>query len=89
MIDKILKYETTELKLGALIMATIPGTSFKIHDRANSTRKTIEISYPIEYLKTLRTLEKDYLNKEASCNTFLYNEAMNQLRNALRIGEDL
>lgn len=83
-ISKNLTYETPELKLAALILATIPRSSFEIHNRQNSVRKTIKITYPIEYKNTITDLEKNYLHKEASVNVYLYNRALNMIRTKLR-----
>ena len=79
-----LEYETTELKLAALILSEVPDCLFEICDQGNSTRKVIKIRYSACYKTQVSMLEKDFINKRASTNVYLYNRALNQIRDRLR-----
>ena len=79
-----LEYETTELKLSALILSEVPDCLFEICDQGNSTRKIIKIKYPACYKTQISVLEKDFINKRALTNVYLYNKALNQIRDRLR-----
>ena len=77
-------YETPELKLAALLVATVPTKNINILERENSDRKTIQFTYDSAYAETVTSLEKDFLNKEAQVSVYLYNRALNKLRNCLK-----
>lgn len=79
-----LEYETSELKLAALLISEIPNCSIEVYAEGNSIRKTIKILYPIEYKNIVYKLEKDFINKEALTNIYSYNRALNQIRDRLR-----
>jgi len=81
------EYETSELKLAALILAEISSCSFDVCDQGNSIRKVIKIRYPVDYKTQVGIIEKDFINKRASANVYLYNKALNQIRDRLR-GEE-
>ncbi|MDP8261909.1 MAG: hypothetical protein P9M13_01230 [Candidatus Ancaeobacter aquaticus] len=81
-------YETTELKLAALILSEIPDCSCEIFAQGNSIRKTIKIGYPTEYKNDVIKLEKDFINKEAITNIYSYNKALNLIRDRLRGDND-
>jgi hypothetical protein len=77
-------YETSELKLAALLLAEIPDSSVDVHDRGNSIRKSIVVAYPAPYSQDVQKLEKDYINKEAKVSVYAYNRALNLIRDRLR-----
>jgi len=77
-------YQTTELKLAALILASIPEATFAIYKQPNVTRQTIEIAYSSDYNDLLSKLERDFINKRATVNVYTYNKALNLIRDRLR-----
>jgi len=79
-----LTYETSELKLAALLLSEIPNCSIDIYEQGNSIRKTIKILYPAEYKNIVYKLEKNFINKEALTNIYSYNRALNMIRDRLR-----
>ncbi len=80
----MLEYETSELKLAALLLSEIPKCSFDVFEQGNSIRKIIRIKYPADYKEQVSKIEKDFINKMASTNVYLYNKALNQIRDRLR-----
>lgn len=83
------EYETTELKLAALILSEVPNCSVEIYEQGNSIRKVIKIKYPSGHKEGIAKLERDFINKGASTNIYSYNRALNLIRDRLRgkIGE--
>ena len=84
MIGKTSQYETTELKFAALVIAEIPDCSLEIITQPNSIRKIICIKYPSSFQPQISILEKDFINKVANANVYLYNKALNEIRDKLR-----
>lgn len=83
-INNFEEYATSELKLAALILAEIPGCSFEVGEQGNSIRKVIRIKYPADYRIQIQGLENNFINKRASANVYLYNRALNTIRDRLR-----
>ena len=79
-----LEYETSELKLAALILSELPNCSIDVYEQENYIRKTIKIKYPAEYKNEVSKLENDFINKRASTNVYSYNKALNLIRDRLR-----
>lgn len=77
-------YETSELKLAALLLAEIPDTSVDVQEKGNSIRKCIIITHSAQYSQDVQKLEKDYINKEATVGVYAYNRALNTIRDRLR-----
>lgn len=77
-------YSTTDLKLGATILASVPGASVDVEARPNSIRLTIILTYLAEYEKDVFKIECDYLNREAVVGVYPYNRALNLIRDKLR-----
>jgi len=77
-------YQTTELKLAALILASIPEATFAIYKQPNFTRQTIEITYSSDNNDLLAKLERDFIDKRAKVNVYAYNKALNLIRDRLR-----
>jgi len=78
------EYETTELKLAALILSEVPNCLVEIYEQGNSIRKVIKIKYPAGYKEGIAKLERDFINKGASTNIYSYNRALNLIRDRLR-----
>jgi len=78
------EYDTSELKLAALILSEVPGCTFEVYEQGNSIRKAIKITYPVGYKDTVSLLEKDYINKMALSNIYKYNKALNLIRDRLK-----
>jgi methyl coenzyme M reductase subunit D len=79
-----LEYETSELKLAALIVSEVPNCLVDVYNQGNSIRKVIKIIYPLDYKIQIYKIENDFINKKASANVYLYNRALNQIRDRLR-----
>jgi hypothetical protein len=80
-----LTYETSELKLAALLLSEIPKANVKVKEPAgNSLRKTIQIVYDCQYKEDISKLERDFINKCALANVYSYNKALNMIRDRLR-----
>jgi len=79
-----LGYETTELKLAALILAELTDCTFEMYEQANSSRRIIKINCPSYYQDDISKMEKDFINKKAIANVYRYNKALNLLRDRLR-----
>jgi len=77
-------YETLELKLAALLLSEIPEATLNIGKDVNPARKTLLIFYPKKYKNTIASLEKHYINKQATTNIYCYNKALNLIRDRLR-----
>lgn len=86
-INNISTYETSELKLAALILSEILNCSFEINEQENSARKVISVKFPTQFKNEINQLEKNFINKQASTNVYRYNKALNQIRDRLR-GKD-
>jgi hypothetical protein len=82
--EKKCYYETTELKLSALLLSEIPHSELQIYSQNTSHRKTIRIVYQPEHKKKVLELENAFINKAASANVFRYNRALNMIRDGLR-----
>ncbi len=83
------EYCTSELKLAALILAEVPGCSFDVGEqRGNSARRIIKLRYPAGCKNQVCGLENDFINKIASANVYLYNKALNRIRDRLRESEN-
>lgn len=83
-----LEYETSELKLAALLLSEVPDCSFDVNEQENSVRKIIKIRYSPGYKSQVCKIEKDFINKIASANVYLYNRALNSIRDRLRGSEN-
>ena len=77
-------YETSELKLAALLLSEIPGTSVEVENQGNSIRKNIIITHATEYNEEIQKLERAFINKEARASVYAYNRALNTIRDKLR-----
>lgn len=77
-------YESTELKLCALIISELSSCTFEISEQVNSLRKIIRIKYPVCYQEEISKLEKAFINKEALTNVYRYNKSLNMIRDRLR-----
>ena len=83
-LNPVNSYSTSELKLAALILSEVPDCTFEVYEQGNSVRKTIKITYLGKYKDVVSLLEKDFINKIASANVYLYNRALNSIRDRLR-----
>ncbi|MCQ9206456.1 MAG: hypothetical protein NG740_01025 [Omnitrophica bacterium] len=78
-------YETTDIKLGAAILAEILETFFVGISKENcvGTKRPIKITYSEEYAETLKKLIGDYERKVLMVNLYEFNRALFLIRNAL------
>jgi len=77
-------YETTELKLAALLLAEIKDSYADVYKQDKSIRKNIIITFPAMYGSDVEKLAIDYLNRRAMVNVSDYNKALNIIRDRLR-----
>lgn len=83
-ISNQINYDTTDLKLSALLLSSISSSSFEVFESKNSIKKTIRILYENPYQKEVSALIDDFINRRARADVFLYNKALNNLRDRLR-----
>jgi len=87
MTDLIKIYETTELKLAALILSTIPESTFKVQPaKGNSIKKIIQIFYLFPREEEVNQLIREYIERRAFVDVYKYNHVLSQLRDNLRDG---
>lgn len=77
-------YNTTDLKLAALLLASISSSSFTLLSQKDSDRKIIQVSYCEGQQKLFERLFMDYTNRVASVSLYEYNRKINDLRDAVR-----
>ena len=80
-------YQSTELKLSALLLAEIPNASIEVYEQGNFTRKTIKVLFPKAYKKEVEKLVQAFIDKQAMANVYAYNKALNAIRDRLRGNE--
>lgn len=79
-------YDTTELKLAALLLAEIPESSFEVYPQGNSSdKKIIKISFKSEYKNDVEKLIGDFINKQAIAKVYYYNKALHLIRDRIRL----
>lgn len=79
-------YNTTDLKLAALLLASISSSSFTILSQKDSYQKIIQISYCESQQKLFEKLVMEYTDRQASVSLYEYNRKINDLRDAVRGG---
>ncbi len=77
-------YETTELKLSALLLAQIPESTFEIHNNGNPFKKIIKVIYPREHERESEELIRAFIERRAIVDVFRYNKVLNVLRDELK-----
>jgi hypothetical protein len=77
-------YETTELKLAALLLSEISNSNFEVFSQDNLAKKTIKIIYPADCEESVNKFIREYLERRARVDVYLYNHNLNLLRNKLR-----
>lgn len=82
-------YETTDIKLGAVILCEIPEAYFVGVDeeRVINSKKVIKISYPEQYEEEVKKLNEDYSKKIQVVNVYHYNKSLCLIRDNLFRGE--
>ena len=82
-------YETTDIKLSAVILCEIQGAYFagiNGNGLVNS-KKVIKIEYPEQYKEDLNKLVGDYMRKVQIVNVYHYNKNLCLIRDNLFTGE--
>lgn len=76
-------YETTDIKLGAVILSEIPNSQLvgTDSDRLINSKKVLKMEYPEEQKEALDELVKSYAQKVQLVNVFDYNRNLNFIRN--------
>ena len=77
-------YNTTDLKLSALVLSEIPDTTFEIHTNHNHFKKMIRIIYHSCSKDDLDLLIADYINRMARVDVFKYNRNLNYVRDGIK-----
>ena len=77
-------YETTDLKLSALIISAIPRSSFEITQEPNCTMKTIRLVYLKKHQSDVSKLINDFINKRACADVYLFNKAISDIRDKIK-----
>jgi len=77
-------YETSELKLAALLLSEIPESNFKIKSQGNTIKKIIQIIYSNQYEGELNTLLREYIERRSRVDVYKYNRSLNLLRDKLK-----
>ena len=78
-------YETSELKLSALLLSEIPDSTFEVFAaQGNSIKKTIKIIYLTEHEAEVNKLIREFIERQARVDVYRYNHALNILRDKLK-----
>jgi len=77
-------FNTTDLKLSALILSEILGSTFEIHSTQNHFKKMIKIIYSPSSKEDLDILIADYINRMARVDVFRYNRSLNAVRDKIK-----
>lgn len=77
-------YETTELKLAALLLSEIQDSTFEVYSQANSLKKIIRIFYCSNYEQELNKIIREFIQREARVDVYKYNKSLNLLRDKLK-----
>lgn len=76
-------FDTLDLKLGALLLAQIPGSKFKVSWISYSSRKKITITFDSLYKADVQSLVSQFIDHSAKADIFLYNRALSQIRDEI------
>ena len=79
-------YETTDIKLGAVILCEIPGSFLAGVDSEKfvNSKRVVLIDYPAQYERAMKKITEDYARKLQMINVYQYNRALCTMRDALR-----
>jgi len=77
-------FDTTDLKLSALILSEISGSTFDICSTQNHFKKMIKVFYPPSSKDNLDLLIADYINRMARVDVFKYNRNLNSVRDQIK-----
>ncbi|PIY82962.1 MAG: hypothetical protein COY78_03965 [Candidatus Omnitrophica bacterium CG_4_10_14_0_8_um_filter_44_12] len=77
-------YETTELKLAALLLSEIPGSTFEVYAQGNSIKKAIKVTYLTEHEQEVNRVIRDFIERQARVDVYKYNHNLNSLRDRLK-----
>lgn len=82
-----MRYETTDIKLGAVILSEIPDAYFVGLNGISGHKRVMKIEYPTEHEEALRRAAQDYERKSVVINLYRYNKALSTLRDAVMEAE--
>ena len=77
-------YETTEIKLAAVILSTIPDSTFEVYSQDNSTKKVVRVIYSSNYEQEVNKLMREFIERQARVDVYKYNMALNMLRDRIK-----
>jgi hypothetical protein len=84
MTSQVRFYETTELKLAAILLVEIPETNYKVLSQGNSIKKTFQITYSTQYEEEFNKLIREFIERRARVDVYKYNQILNTLRDKLK-----
>lgn len=76
-------YLTEDLRLAALVLVKIPGTTSNILPSPNSFRKTVKLIFPLKNKDEVSRIAEDYRVRKAEVNLREWLDKYNLLRNSL------
>ena len=77
-------FETTNLRLAGLILASIENSKFEIKDSTIPAKSLIRITYPGECKEQFNKLIMEFTGRTAWVPVYEYNQALNKLHDAIR-----
>lgn len=78
-------FETTELKLAALIYASVEGCAVEVYSDGNSIKKMIQLIFSAQNQLEVDQLVADFINRQAVCNISVYNRCLNVIRDKIKV----
>lgn len=77
-------YETTEMKLVAVLISEIPECALEVYLQGNSIKKTIRVTYPAKSDPEVNQIIREYIERHARVDVYKYNMALNLIRDKIR-----
>ena len=83
------RFETTNLCLGAALLAEVPGCSLAQISPTPSVdgKRLLTLTYPLPQEAEVRRVVEAFLQRHLLINLYVYNRSLNLLRDRLRQGE--
>ena len=78
-------YQTTDLKLAALLLAEIPCSCFEMRDTEKLNIKKFAIHFEIKLKEVAEDLVDQFINRCARVDLYRYNKNLNLLRDKIRL----
>lgn len=83
--DNVRRFETTNICLGAALLALVPGSSLVSISTSPSVdgKRMLTITYPADQESTARKTIEAFLQRRLVVDLYAYNKALNSLRDQL------